>query len=891
MHMNNIRIENPWLLFVAIPLVIAVLVGFFLLPKAKKSRPKNIISLVLHLVISFTLALAFANIQFKKTSSNVEVYVVVDCSDSEKASVKQIDEVVSQVYTQSSGSNTKVGVVAFGLNQELLVKPGEKFTTVADMFDSTKHPNFLRDGSDIGSAMNYTASLYSEDTVKRMVVISDGQETDGDAVNAVETLISGDNPIHIDTVSLTGNYENEFAILGLNYTDHAYINRDEKVKVSIRSKRAADVTVNLNSNGEVVQSIETTLNRGLNVVSFSLNSTVAGVFEYEVTLSSRGGALDTFSENNVRRFTQDYTDKFNVLFIGDTAEDYNSLVNLDLYTENTTIDSYVDTSVVPYKLEDLVKYDEIVLSNINVLELDDSEEFVTNLRTAVMVHGKSLQTYGTTYTGIDNEEYRYADYYNDMLPVQYQSDEAKAVILLIDVSGSMDTDDRISMAKKGAIAMLDQLNDNDMIGVLTFSDSVKTIQSLTLAKNKTTIIRQINRIKTEGGTTMGPGLKEAGRQLASADVEYRYVITLSDGDPFDPDDCKTNVRRLAGNDIIFSFINITNNSQTSISLLKSLANLGNGNYYYCNNARKLADVMVNSISDLENLEIDQTDSPISFRTADDPVLDNVYTLYNINGFNYCRIKNAATTVLTVTYLQTDLDNNTNTATIPLYAYWRYGNGKVSSFTSSLSSYWTTEFRENGDGKQFFKNSVYQTLPDRNNSHILTLDYKNNGLSTDVFVSPNNNDAGGYIVADIDVDGTKTQYELVFDGVNYSANIPTPKTGKYNATISYYKNKGDSEPADQIDAPIYFDYSKEYDIFTDENNDVMFNVAKKANGNFNEESYTYLVTEEELNSTSFISTMMAFLLTSVVLFLVDIFVRKSDFLRRKGKAANTSSPQA
>lgn len=892
MPMNNIRIENPWLLLVSIPLIILVVIGFLLLPKAKKFRPKNIISLVLHVVMSFTLALAFANIQFKKNSTAVEVYVVADCSDSEKNSVAKMDEIIKGVYQQAQNGDTKVGVVAFGLNQEVLVKPGDRFNSVAEMFDDAKHPNFLNDGSDIASAMTYTNSLYSEEVVKRMIIVSDGQETDGDAVSVVEGLTSGENPVFIDTVSLSSEFENEYAILGLEYTDHAYINRKENVKVSIRSKRAAAVTVKLNTNGENIATLETTLNRGLNVLTFELASDKTGSFEYEVTVAGKSGVLDTFAQNNTRHFTQDYTDKFNVLFIADSQSDLDSLNALGVYTENTVIDSYIGTTVVPYELEDLVKYDEIVLSDINVVDLNMSEEFINNLRTAVSVHGKTLQTYGSTYDGLDNEEYHYLDYYNDMLPVQYQSDEAKAVILVIDNSGSMDTDNRINVAKKGAIKMLDQLNDDDYIGVVTFSDSTKIVQSMTLAKNRATVTRQINKIQTEGGTTMAPALKEAGRQLLNADVEYRYVITLSDGDPFDPEDCKRNVRNLAPNDIIFSFINIQNNTSTAVTLLKNLAKAGNGNYYYCSSVNRLTDIMVNSINELANKAIDQFDTEISYRKPDDPVLDNVESLRYINGFNYCRIKNAATTVLTVTFMDEDLDGTINTATVPLYAYWNYGNGKVSSFTSSLSSAWTEDFRTLGDGKQLLKNSVYEMLPDRNNSHMLTLDYYNNGLSTDLVASPHNGDAGGYMVAKMNIDGQNLEYELIFDGVNYVANVPTTKTGKYDVEVSYFRHKDDAEPLDKINEPVYFDYSKEYDIFTNETNDVMFNVSKKAAGNFSEAGYEYKASEAELNSTSYISTMMVFMLITVIIFLADVFVRKSDFIRKKKvDVAKTSLPQA
>ena len=145
---------------------------------------------------------------------------------------------------------------------------------------------------------------------------------------------------------------------------------------------------------------------------------------------------------------------------------------------------------------------------------------------------------------------------------------------------------------------------------------------------------------------------------------------------------------------------------------------------------------------------------------------------------------------------------------------------------------------------------------------------------------------------MNIDGQNLEYELIFDGVNYVANVPTTKTGKYDVEISYFRHKDDAEPLDKINEPVYFDYSKEYDIFTNETNDVMFNVAKKAAGNFSEDGYEYKASEAELNSTSYISTMMVFMLITVIIFLADVFVRKSDFIRKKKvDVAKTSLPQA
>ena len=71
--MNNIKIENPYLGFIAIPLVIVVIVGFFLLPKYKRKSTKNLISLGMHFLMIVTLTLTFLDIQFIRNFSFLQI--------------------------------------------------------------------------------------------------------------------------------------------------------------------------------------------------------------------------------------------------------------------------------------------------------------------------------------------------------------------------------------------------------------------------------------------------------------------------------------------------------------------------------------------------------------------------------------------------------------------------------------------------------------------------------------------------------------------------------------------------------------------------------------------------------------------------------------------------
>lgn len=894
--MSNIRINNPYLFFVLIPLVAVVLVGFFLLPKQKRGRTKNIISLVLHLVMAVTLTLAFVDIQFIHSSNNTELYILADASVSSKKEAEKMNNIIKEVYDKAGAvSGTKVGVIAFGKDQEVMAKAGSKFSSI----ENTKV-----DGSatDLYSALNFTYDQFDKEAIKRIVIVSDGNQTDNNAIEALDNLLS--NNVYIDTVSINESKYDEVAITGVEYTDHAFTGRDETVKISIKSKKSAEIQVQIQSGGEIVQTFEDdkedpdgmlSVNPGLNVFQTTIRSDVDGSKDYEVVITKGGN--DTYAENNKFTFTQDYSSTFKVLFLSDNQDDVDMAKALNLYKDDEIDDSYIGMTAVPYMVADLVKYDEIVLSNIDVTKLDNSPEFITNLNTVVSKYGKSLVTYGSTYTGGGLND---VTNYSDMLPVQYESDDGKAIVLLIDNSGSMDTDNRISMAKKGAIAILDKLSEKDYISVITFESNTKVVQPLTSATNKTTISRAINKIKSEGGTEMGDGLREAYAQLKNSKSENKYVITLSDGDPFDDaSTLKRIVRTMAADNIVCSFINITNPS--GATLLRSLANYGNGVYYYCRSAAQLTNVMLTSVvDDIDNPVINvESAVQISSTANNDAVLENVSLLPNVGGYYYGRIRPQATTVLTVQYAkEVELDDSGETttaiATVPLYAYWDYGMGRVCSFTTDLVGDKSADFTSDPEGQTFLKNMVKQALPKRNTHNVLNMTYKNNGKTSTIYVTASDATKSGVVKATVtDAAGNVTAdgVELYYNGSTYQANVPTGTVGDYKVHLEYTYNEVGangqtvSVEAEPVDYPLHFDYSSEYDVFEDNNTQLLYQLSR-ANGTMNHDSYDYKVSNEELSFKSYRPTLVFFLFASVIIFLIDVLVRKTDFKAKKKAESKT-----
>jgi Ca-activated chloride channel homolog len=106
------------------------------------------------------------------------------------------------------------------------------------------------------------------------------------------------------------------------------------------------------------------------------------------------------------------------------------------------------------------------------------------------------------------------------------------VMLLIDVSGSMETDGKLEQAKEAAIAFAQNLEAGTRLGLSIFSDDVRTLVPLgNLETNLNQVTANINSLRTEGGTELFASVRDVVSAMNEEDDpnRIRAVVILSDG--------------------------------------------------------------------------------------------------------------------------------------------------------------------------------------------------------------------------------------------------------------------------------------------------------------------------------------------------------------------------
>lgn len=112
-----------------------------------------------------------------------------------------------------------------------------------------------------------------------------------------------------------------------------------------------------------------------------------------------------------------------------------------------------------------------------------------------------------------------------------------AMIMIVDRSQSMSAGNpsRLELAKEGAIAVVDLAFEQDLLGLLAFSDSRDWVFRLRPAteRGKREMLAAILGLTTQGGTILGPAFEEAIDVLEAEPAAIKHIIVLSDGKLYD----------------------------------------------------------------------------------------------------------------------------------------------------------------------------------------------------------------------------------------------------------------------------------------------------------------------------------------------------------------------
>ncbi|NIP41330.1 MAG: DUF3520 domain-containing protein [candidate division Zixibacteria bacterium] len=182
------------------------------------------------------------------------------------------------------------------------------------------------------------------------------------------------------------------------------------------------------------------------------------------------------------------------------------------------------------------------------------------------------------------------------------ADRKPAVLtFVIDVSGSMGIDSRLGLVKKALRLLVDQLREDDLVGIAIYGSRGEKYLDHTSIKDKDDILFAIDRLQTGGATNAEEGIK-IGYKMASENFKegaINRIILCSDGvanvGRTGPDAILKEIKEYVEKGITLTTVGFGMANYNDI-LMEQLGNKGNGHFAYVDNLEQAKRIFIQNLT-------------------------------------------------------------------------------------------------------------------------------------------------------------------------------------------------------------------------------------------------------------------------------------------------------
>jgi len=173
--------------------------------------------------------------------------------------------------------------------------------------------------------------------------------------------------------------------------------------------------------------------------------------------------------------------------------------------------------------------------------------------------------------------------YNDLKPSNF--------VFLIDVSGSMNSSNKLPLLKKSLLKLIDNLGRKDYVSIVVYAGAAGLVLPPTPAYKKDEIRKALNKLNAGGSTAGGAGIKLAYKTAKESFIKdgNNRVILATDGD-FNVGTSSTGalvnlIEEKRKDDIYLTILGFGMGNYKD-GRMEQISNAGNGNYFYIDNIKE-----------------------------------------------------------------------------------------------------------------------------------------------------------------------------------------------------------------------------------------------------------------------------------------------------------------
>lgn len=839
----NIEFSRP-LVLIGIPIVIGLLI-FSARYMFVKNKAHRILQISVRALIATLLILALSGVSMKWKGSAVSTVFLLDISDSMKENGDELLHFVNNAIKEKSGDDS-IGVVAFGSDAKVEQFVSEEITFSEFQTDVTKTATNLE------GAVTMALAMMPEDSAKRIVLLTDGVENEGNLKNTISSVAT--SKCLVEVVKMEAGSSAEVCVSDISVPDSVGTGENFTITVKIESNVASPATVSLYSGRTLKGQQKVNLQKGVNTFVFKDTQSEEGLKTYRVQVDAEE---DTITANNEYLAYTNISTRKPLLIVEGTAGESSEFVKvLDSIQVRYQV---VQPVTAPGSLSEMNQYAGIVF--VNVYADDLREGFMENIEAYVKDYGGGFITTG------GNNSYALGNYKDTaletVLPVDMDLQgeneiPTMAIMLVIDKSGSMSDGNgvitNLDLAKQAAAAALDNLRDTDYIGVVAFDDGYQEIVKLQKASDRGAIEDAIYSIELGGGTSIYPALEAATISLEKNPAKVKHIILLTDGQDTYNNYPKV-ISRINNGQITLSTVAVGQGCNQT--LLNMLAEECGGRFYYTDIDSDIPRIFAQEVFlSVNSYLVDGNFVPIV--TSNDEMISSVAENGLPSLFGYV----ATTRKARATQLLQSSEGD------PLLCCWQYGLGKTVAWTSDVKNNWSANWAGWDKTSRLWYNLIQYITTDMGMDGAYAEVEQNGKTATIKFVTEDFNASTTVQATIYDDNGQSKVVTLdpVTPGV-YTTDFEMEGTGVYSINLQQKEN---GETVGSINTATMMQYSLEYRFY--EETTVLEEYTKAVGGNMI--TVATEVFDEELDMVKQRTELgTALLITAAILFIADIAIRR------------------
>lgn len=795
----NFQLTNPWWLGLA-PICVAWVIWLALKTDVQISPWRRWTALSIRLFIVGLLVLAIAGLQWKRPLEGMNVYFALDRSDSIPSSQQEAAREYVNKAAELKKAVDQVGVIAFGTDASIE-------SSVNPIIDLKKVNAVVgAERTDIASAIRLATAAFPETGQKRLILLTDGNENIGDALNAA--LVGDPLGVTIDVVPLGVTRGNDVSVQKLSLPNNLKKGQTFEVKIFAQADKAQSATVRLYRDDQLLGDQKVELAAGKNLFTFPQTLTEPGFYSYDVSLDAPG---DLIAQNNrATGFTRVQGDPTILIVSSDPTGDAKlaqALTSVQLKVKITDMGSF------PSTLAEMQNYDAIFLSNISAGDL--SRDRMKLLESAVRDFGVGLVCVG------GDQSYAAGGYRDTpleaTLPVEMELSSKKVLPngAMVLIMHGMEFNNGNQIARDTAIAALDALGPNDEMGVVLWDGNEHWLFPLTKVQDKKELGRKLAGMNQGDLPTFQKVMELGYEGLKKSMANLKHMVVFSDGDPGAP--TAELMSRMVEDKITVSTVLIAGHAGPDTMI--RIADKGGGRFYNVTSPSELPQIFIKEAAVILKSAIFEEPFKPQLAASSEMVRGIASQEYpTLLGYVATTAKPRAEVPLV------------SEKGDPVLAHWQYGLGRAVAFTSDAKAKWAREWMTWEKYQQFWSQIAKWSLRRVENSDFTTdvsVEKGEGHLSVEA-LDPQGNFRNFLNLQTIVVSpkGVRQTVQLEQTGPgHYEAKFPTREVGSYLLRLMDMKD-GQIRGSQVIGASV--NYSPEFNA-TEPNLNLLRRIAETGHG--------------------------------------------------------------